>query len=192
MLLYESMLDSVLHARDRFLQSTGEMVPARTRLLLSAITGERLWADRMTFWEKVYGFDMTAMRGVYLKDGIVDTVDAKEIVTDEYDLRVSSVAIELNMQTVDSHTATPKSLDLSIPFKLTAERDDTIRAFLTHFDTFFGDADIVDTTVIGDDTASEVAPAMNVSFTTGPRGKETHWKQVAFLLDTPIVVKKGG
>ena len=30
-----------------------------------------------------------------------------------------------------------------------------------------------------------------MSFTTGPKGKETHWKQVSFLLDKPIEIKQG-
>jgi protein arginine N-methyltransferase 3 len=30
-----------------------------------------------------------------------------------------------------------------------------------------------------------------VSFTTGPRGKETHWRQVAFLLREPITLLPG-
>ena len=158
------------------------MMPGRTRLLLSAITGDRLWSERMTFWESVYGFNMTAMRGVYSTEGIVDTVPAEEIVTDNTDL-----------YTIDSHTATPKSLDFESPFKLTATRDATVRAFLTHFDTFFGEGDVVDTTYIGDDTAATVEPAQgsSVSFTTGPKGKETHWKQVSFLLDKPIEIKQG-
>jgi protein arginine N-methyltransferase 3 len=175
------MLDSVLHARDRFLAPGGEMMPGRTRLLLSAIAGDKLWSERMTFWESVYGFDMTAMRGVYAAEGIVDTIPASEVCTSEHDL-----------YTIDSHVATPQSLDFETPFRLTVQRDATIRAFLTHFDTFFGAGEVVDTTYIGDDTASTVQPAQGpVSFTTGPRGKETHWKQVSFLLDKPIEVKEG-
>ena len=30
-----------------------------------------------------------------------------------------------------------------------------------------------------------------ISFTTGPRGTETHWRQVAFLLRSPIELKLG-
>jgi protein arginine N-methyltransferase 3 len=30
-----------------------------------------------------------------------------------------------------------------------------------------------------------------ISFTTGPRGVETHWRQVVFLLREPVQVKAG-
>lgn len=89
MLLYESMLDSVLHARDRFLRDGGLMAPSQTRLLISGITGERLWKERMEFWSSVYGFDMTAMNGVYFDEGLVEVVDAAEIATNEAVVRVS-------------------------------------------------------------------------------------------------------
>lgn len=32
---------------------------------------------------------------------------------------------------------------------------------------------------------------VGVSFTTGPQGKATHWKQVVFLLREPITLKPG-
>lgn len=67
-----------------------------------------------------------------------------------------------------------------------------MRAFLTHFDTFFGaeKPGEVDISRIGDDYALEPFEG-KVSFTTGPRGKETHWKQVSFLLKEPLRLRKG-
>lgn len=80
---------------------------------------------------------------------------------------------------------------------MTAESSTTIRAFLTYFDTFFATApgqmcDSVDLAILpeGLNEVEPVSPGV-VSFTTGPRGKETHWRQVAFLLHSPIKVQKG-
>jgi hypothetical protein len=42
-------------ARDRFLAPSGLMVPSQTRLALTAITGDKLWKERIDFWESVYG-----------------------------------------------------------------------------------------------------------------------------------------
>ena len=122
--------------------------------------------------------------------------------------RTSSLA---DNQDINTYTATPKSLNFSAPFTLhsTSSSPSTIRAFLTHFDTFFsprhGSASQVSPEKgvhilpHGDDDDGferSVDPIpgsddVEVSFTTGPRGKETHWKQVSFLLRQSIVLTPG-
>ena len=101
-------------------------------------------------------------------------------------------------QDVDAQTATVKSLDFKTPFTLTATTSTTIRAFLTHFDTFFNrdgkpTTEAVDIDQFKHDEYESPVSAVekDISFTTGPRGQATHWKQVAFLLRTPIEVQKG-
>ncbi|WVQ75080.1 hypothetical protein IAR50_004689 [Cryptococcus sp. DSM 104548] len=201
MLLYESMLDSVLVARDRFLSPSGLMAPSQTRLVISAITGERVFRERVHFWSSVYGFDLTTMGGISFDEGLIEVVDAEEIVTTE------SIVRDIN-----SHNATIKSLDFhsSFTLKATSDKSETVRAFLTHFDTFFSPRSGADSHYpptrpvsigkFGDDeylkSVEPLVPAtseagVEVSFTTGPRGKYTHWKQVAFLLREPIELAKG-
>lgn len=193
MLLYESMLDSVLHARDRYLAPTGLMAPSQTRLVIAAITGKRIWRERFEFWQKVYGFDMSAMTTPYWNEGLVEIVDREEVVTSEAIVR-----------DINTHDATPASLDFHSSFRIEATEKETttVRAFLTWFDTFFsplgGKASqfAPDHPVHIQDFAADLyekavepvnqAEANAVSFTTGPRGQFTHWKQVAFLLREPL------
>ena len=52
---YESMLDSVLHARDRWLKPHGLMVPSQTSILLAAADLTDFTHDRVDFWNDVYG-----------------------------------------------------------------------------------------------------------------------------------------
>ena len=54
-LLYESMLNSVLHARDRFLRPGGVMAPIQCRMMLGLCDGNEIYKDRIGFWEDVYG-----------------------------------------------------------------------------------------------------------------------------------------
>lgn len=68
-LLYESMLDSVLVARDRFLRPAisdkdgqdgegrpaGVLAPSQTRMLLSLCDGKEVHKERVGFWNDVYG-----------------------------------------------------------------------------------------------------------------------------------------
>lgn len=199
MLLYESMLDSVLHARDIFLAPEGLMAPSQTRLVISAITGQRIYNERIAFWNDVYGFTMSsAMTGVYYPEGIIDIVDREEVVTSEAIVR-----------DINSHDATPKSLDFHSDFELvsTATEAVTVRAFLTHFDTFFSPIPGVAGHVapshpvhihsFADDLYKKPVEPLNtaeanaVSFTTGPRGQPTHWKQVSFLLRKPFELSPG-
>lgn len=83
------------------------MVPSQTRLALTAITGEKLWKERIDFWQSVYGhlcssvrsetelltckgFDMSVMNKTYFGEGLIDVMDAKEVVTDEFVIKVGS------------------------------------------------------------------------------------------------------
>ena len=55
-LLYESMLDSVLHARDRFLKPEGGvMVPSQCQMMLSICNALEIYKERVGFWSDVYG-----------------------------------------------------------------------------------------------------------------------------------------
>ncbi|ORX37779.1 S-adenosyl-L-methionine-dependent methyltransferase [Kockovaella imperatae] len=186
MLLYESMLDSVLDARDRFLKPTGLMAPSQAKVLLSGITGDKVHGERVGFWKNIYGFDMSAMSKVHQAEGLIENVPHSEVVTDDVVLR------DINI-----HSATPRSLDFNTAFDLTATRSCTMRAFLTHFDVFFelhrdalhpGKADATKSS----DNVTEPPPITPgpVSFTTGTRGDPTHWQQVAFLLKEPIELAK--
>lgn len=54
-LLYESMLDSVLHARDRFLRVGGVMAPSQTQMMFALCEAGELFKERVGFWGDVYG-----------------------------------------------------------------------------------------------------------------------------------------
>ena len=54
-LLYESMLDSVLFARDAFLRPGGVMVPSQCRMVLGLCSAPEVYKERVSFWSDVYG-----------------------------------------------------------------------------------------------------------------------------------------
>lgn len=54
-LLYESMLDSVLVARDRFLKPGGVMAPSECKMVLGLCDATEIYKDRIGFWDDVYG-----------------------------------------------------------------------------------------------------------------------------------------
>lgn len=54
-LLYESMLDSVLVARDRFLRPGGVMAPSQCKMMLALCDATEIYKERIGFWNDVYG-----------------------------------------------------------------------------------------------------------------------------------------
>lgn len=61
-LLYESMLDSVLRARDRFLRpDSGVMVPSQCQMMLGLCQATDIFKERIKFWSDVYGQRMATV-----------------------------------------------------------------------------------------------------------------------------------
>jgi hypothetical protein len=54
----ESMLDTVIYCRDRWLAPGGYMLPDHALLRVGAIEDEQYRAEKIDFWDNVYGFDM--------------------------------------------------------------------------------------------------------------------------------------
>merc|ERR1711976_840541 len=70
-LFYESMLDSVLYARDKWLAPDGLMFPDRATLYVTAIEDRQYKDDKINWWDDVYGFDMSCIRSVALQEPLV-------------------------------------------------------------------------------------------------------------------------
>lgn len=120
-------------------------------------------SEVVKFWENVYGFQMSSLAAEVLKEPFVEVVPNNVVATSSHTL------VDLNLMTC----STKDYSHISSPFKLEATRDTSITAFAGYFDTFFD------------------LPVENVSFTTGPHGEPTHWKQTVFYLKDPVPVKKG-
>lgn len=63
-LLYESMFESVIYARDRWLRSDGLMLPSRAILRICGIADSDFEREHIDFWSSTkdtYGVDMTAL-----------------------------------------------------------------------------------------------------------------------------------
>ena len=62
-LLYESMLETVLYARDKYLRpGTGIMLPDKAVLYMCAIEDGDYKNEKIEFWDNVYGFNMSVIK----------------------------------------------------------------------------------------------------------------------------------
>ena len=80
-LLYESMLETVLHARDKWLKPGGLMLPDKAILYLGAIEDEDYKHEKIDFWDSVYGFDMSCIKEIAYTEPLVDVVDGKSVMS---------------------------------------------------------------------------------------------------------------
>ncbi|KAH7928744.1 protein arginine N-methyltransferase [Leucogyrophana mollusca] len=213
-LLYESMLDSVLHARDRFLRpDSGVMAPSQCRIMLALCEGSEILKERVEFWNDVYGFDLSTMAKDLYGEAIVDVVGPDSMVSAPYLIK------DLHLSTI-----TTRHLSFTSPFTListTAQRT-KIHAFVLYFDTFFtttsaavppstpvrlireGDVILAEVWPVGGKPPPQRRASMGeglklkaredrrvISFSTGPTSQPTHWKQTVFLLREPIHAEDG-
>lgn len=79
-LFYESMLDTVLYARDKWLKPDGLMFPDRATLFVCAIEDRQYKDEKINWWDDVYGFDMSSIRKVAISEPLVDVVDPKQVI----------------------------------------------------------------------------------------------------------------
>ncbi|KAG9342937.1 hypothetical protein JZ751_015153 [Albula glossodonta] len=183
-LFYESMLNTVIYARDKWLKPDGLIFPDRATLYVTAIE-DRQYKDYKIHckwlaisssqlppaiacmvsdrgWENVYGFDMSCIKEVAIKEPLVDVVDPKQL--------VSSACL---IKEVDIYTVKIEDLSFTSPFCLQVKRNDYIHALVTYFNIEF------------------TRCHKRTGFSTSPESPYTHWKQTVFYLDDYLTVKTG-
>lgn len=161
-LLYESMLDTVLFARDKFLKPDGKLFPDRCTLYICGIEDGEYMSYKYNFWDKVYGIDMSHIKNIALTEPLVDNVNPEQVMSD----RVPLVSIDIR-------TVTKEDLSFAVPFQIKAWRPDLCHALVCFFDVKFSGGNIP------------------VYFTTSPYSEPTHWKQTVFYLDRSIFMDSG-
>lgn len=76
-LLYESMLNTVIYARDKYLAPGGKLFPDHCNMFIAAIEDGEYKEEKISFWDNVYGFDMKVIKDLALHEPLVDTVNEK-------------------------------------------------------------------------------------------------------------------
>lgn len=161
-LLYESMLDTVLYARDRYLAPGGCIFPDKASMVLVAIEDAEYKSQKITFWDDVYGFNMKAIKEVALREPLVDVVDGESVVSAPFIFKE-----------IDIMTVRKEDLNFTADFKLDILRSDYVHALLSYFTITFS------------------ACHKPVFFSTGPQDRYTHWKQTVFYLQNDLMVNEG-
>lgn len=161
-LLYESMLDSVLFARDKWLAKDGLMFPDKARMYICGLEDAEYKEEKIHFWDRVYGFDMSCIKEMALLEPLVEAVEYDNVMTGICKLE------EFDITTMDKN-----SVDFNAPFTITATKNDYCHALVVFFDVEFS------------------CCHKPIQFSTGPHAPLTHWKQTVIYLEDDLTCSLG-
>lgn len=160
-LLYESMLDTVLYARDKYLVPGGLILPDKCSMYIAGIEDGNYKNDKIHYWEDVYGFDYTPFIEIAMSEPLVDTVENLSLITTPHKF------FEFDINTVKK-----EELAFHRSFSLKAIDADLCHAYIVWWDCDFPGKE-------------------KVTLPTGPMNNYTHWKQTVFYMDQVLDLKKG-
>lgn len=159
---YESMLPTVLGARDKWMNAGGKILPDKFQILIATIEDQDYKEEKIEFWNNVYGFNMQAIKQIALQEPLVDTVNADQINSSTFEVAYGNI-----------NTMTKDDIPFQTQFELTFTRNDHVHALVMWFDIDFD------------------ASHKRISFSTSPMAKNTHWKQTVFYFEDTLTVNRG-
>lgn len=170
-LLYESMLDSVIYARDRYLADDGLLVPSHASLHIGIIADSDVRESHVDFWREVYGFSMKPMLERAHQECLIKVLD---------DTDMSGEAATFKL--LDLHQVKTTDLDLEGTFSLRAgSKAERLDGFALWFDIFFSRSREASPDTLNMEAAEKKGMT---AFSTGPHVDPTHWQQgICFVKD---------
>ncbi len=187
-LYYENMLSSVIYARDKWLNpNKGCIMPSNATIYIDAMTANND-DDRLGFWYNVYGFNMSDVTDLFVKEAQVQYVNNDQC-----------IGKKCSIHTLNIMTANDSDLDFKVPF--TIEINTTIssiknsknenenenesgndiahilKGFVLSFDVLFGQCNLKS------ENENENENFIEKILSTHSSESPTHWKQTALWLN---------
>ncbi len=150
-LLYESMLDSIIEVREKYLKKGGTVFPNKAQIFVAAIDDEKFYSYKVGHWKDVYGFDMSCLSTAVLREAQIDLVDGSQNV-------VSNDSLILDL---DLNTMKKEEVNFASEYSVKINKNCKLHGLVAWFDCIFVDP---------------IVPELAVTLTTSPFKKPTHWK----------------
>lgn len=174
-LLYESMLTSVLFARDKWLKPEGALLPDTATLF---VAGFGKGGTSLPFWENVYGLNMSCVGKEINKDAarfpIIDIIDSCDVVTSTAVLQAFDL---MTMKSEDMDFTAKIELEPKINSPVTpcsgSESKTQCYGLVLWFETGF---------------TSRFCKEMPIILSTSPHTPKTHWSQTILTFQEPITI----
>ncbi|RAL39978.1 hypothetical protein DM860_008118 [Cuscuta australis] len=198
MLLYESMLGSVITARDRWLKPGGLILPSSATLYMAPVTNPDRYSASIDFWRNVYGIDMSAImplaKQCAFEEPSVETINGENVLTWPHVVKH-----------LDCYTVTIHELEhVKTSFRFQSMMRAPFHGFAFWFDVeFSGPATFpsnIDTpsfiehsngnNIDGKQRKKRVNPSDSLVLSTAPEDTPTHWQQTLIYFYDPIDVEQ--
>ncbi|CAH2053258.1 unnamed protein product [Thlaspi arvense] len=197
MLLYESMLGSVITARDRWLKPGGLILPSHATLYMAPISHPDRYSHSIDFWRNIYGIDMSAMmqlaKQCAFEEPSVESISGENVLTwPEVVKHIDCQTIKI--QELDSVTAR---------YKFKSMMRAPMHGFAFWFDVeFSGPASKNSSATSVASGSSSVTssgegnpkkrtnPSDALVLSTSPEAPPTHWQQTIVYFYDPIDVEQ--
>ncbi|UPQ98453.1 protein arginine N-methyltransferase [Chloropicon primus] len=188
-LLRESVMDSVLFARDKFLKSDGAMYPSHCKMFFAPVYSERLAEDvwdtyhrNLKSWEvaaevvfDLAGFDIKSLAGEYedsLTTGLRSSFGVEVEPPEMLGPAVVVKEIDMLTTTFEDVKQVKKSFELKIDHCVD-QKPPKLNMFAGWFSASF--------------KGSPFAPSLvEVNCNNSPLNEDTHWGQEGFLVREPL------
>lgn len=178
-LLHESMLDSVISARDRWLKPGGLMLPSSARIWAAPVDAEDL-RHEIDAYSSYHGVDIAPVGDVVLaqrcSEPQVERISAERL------LATPVMAVDLG-SLAELKAGATSELVAAVDF-VTLRRGHAA-ALAIWFDVGFGNASAASAAGAG------AGPQQEVVLSTGPGAPATHWKQTLVFLGVFAEVEAG-
>ncbi|KAI6669990.1 hypothetical protein NL676_004875 [Syzygium grande] len=195
LLLYESMLGSVITARDRWLKPGGLILPSNATLYMAPVTHSDRYSDSIDFWRNVYGIDMSAMlplaKQCAFEEPCIETITGENVLTWPHVVKH-----------VDCYTVTLGELEsVTTRYKFKSMMRAPLHGFAFWFDVEFNGHAIsptnnhVSSSFIesSNNQSTDVSqrkkrgnPSEALVLSTAPEDPPTHWQQTMVYFYDPI------
>eukprot|EP00088_Acartia_fossae_P015878 TRINITY_DN1880_c0_g1_i1.p1 TRINITY_DN1880_c0_g1~~TRINITY_DN1880_c0_g1_i1.p1 ORF type:complete len:413 (-),score=82.42 TRINITY_DN1880_c0_g1_i1:66-1304(-) len=168
-LLHESMLDSVIKARDKHLQDDGVMFPSHSTVYCAAVQLDEYMEDNVGYWESVYGFNMLPVATRVLENKLSGGAPEVLVLKESQLLSEPCVFTEYDLRWVQLDEV--KSIRDRKFASIT--RDGKFHGVALWFSCDFKPV------FYDEEMAEKVRP---VTLDTGPNAEPTHWKQTVIVV----------
>ncbi|TKY69044.1 arginine N-methyltransferase 6 [Spatholobus suberectus] len=196
MLLYESMLGSVITARDRWLKPGGLILPSSATLYMAPVTHTDRYSDSVDFWRNVYGIDMSAMvslaKQCAFEEPSVETITGENVLTWPHVVKY-----------IDSYSVTTHELEsVTTKFKFNSMMRAPLHGFAFWFDVEFNGHAIASTNyhsttsfidnhqMNGSQRKKRTNPNEALVLSTAPEDPPTHWQQTLIYFYDPLELEQ--